>query len=317
MDKSGVVVTPDVPAALGGKNWDAGDLKSGRATRLELANWIVSPDNPLTARVFVNRTWRMFFGTGISNVLDDLGSQGEPPSHPELLDRLAVEFVKSNWDVKKLIQSIVTSATYQQSSSLRSDLTTVDPENRLLARQSRFRLDAEFIRDHALQTSGLLNREIGGKSVMPYQPAGLYRHLNFPKRKYNQSSGTDQYRRGLYTHWQRQFLHPAMKTFDAPSREECTAARPRSSTPLAALVMLNDPSYIEAANSLAALAIKESDDTRDRIDFIFTRSFSRNPNDEEVEVSKHFWIPAWNTLNKTTRKPKSFFPQGRAGPTNR
>ncbi len=284
MDKSGVVVTPSVPRVLGGPNWNRKDLEAKRATRLDLANWIVDANNPLTARVFTNRIWRMFFGNGISNVLDDLGSQGEPPSHPELLDQLAMKFVESGWDVKQLIRNMVLSNTYRQSSSLRGDLREIDPENRLLARQSRFRLDAEFIRDHALAVSGLLVQKSGGRSVMPYQPPGLYRHLNFPTREYQASVGDDQYRRGLYTHWQRQFLHPAMKTFDAPSREECTAARPRSSTPLAALVLLNDPSYVEAARALADLVIQEHADSASRIDSIFQRAFSRMAAPEEEAV---------------------------------
>ena len=289
MDKTGEVVSPGVPASLGEKTW------TKRATRKDLAEWIVDKKNPLTARVFVNRLWRMFFGTGLSNVLDDLGSQGEPPSHAALLDHLAVEFVNSGWDVKHVVRLMVTSQTYRQTSSYRADLKEVDPENRLLARQSRFRLDAEFVRDNVLSVSGLLIDEIGGKSGKPYQPEGLYRHLNFPKRKYQPAIGKQQYRRGLYTHWQRQFLHPAMKTFDAPAREECTAARPRSSTPLAALVMLNDPSYVEAARVLAdrilsdrSLEIENTQDEsqvlRSRFNLIFETALARNIDDEEFKV---------------------------------
>jgi hypothetical protein len=192
--------------------------------------------------------------------------------------------MSSGWNVKQLIREIVLTKSYRQTSGIRTDLQELDPENRMLARQSRFRLDAEFIRDQALAVSGLLVRSQGGKSVMPYQPEGLYRHLNFPKRKYKASNGVDQYRRGLYTHWQRQFLHPAMKTFDAPSREECTAARPRSSTPLAALVLLNDPSYVEAARSLATLVLEKRNSTKDRIDLIFERAFSREALESEREV---------------------------------
>ena len=176
------------------------------------------------------------------------------------------------------------SQTYRQSSRIREDLLDVDPENRLLARQSRFRMDAEFIRDHALTVGGLLNLELGGSSAKPYQPAGLYRHLNFPKRTYEASIGEDQYRRGVYTHWQRQYLHPAMKTFDAPAREECTAARPQSSTPLAALVLLNDPSYVEAARAFASMSLDSRAEDRDRINWIFLRAFSRAPDATEVEI---------------------------------
>ncbi|MEM7454995.1 MAG: PSD1 and planctomycete cytochrome C domain-containing protein [Planctomycetota bacterium] len=279
MDKSGQIARPGVPASLGGSLPESDTL-----TRRDLADWIVSPDNPVTARVFVNRIWRLYFGNGLSAVLDDLGSQGEPPVNPELLDRLADEFINSGWNVKQLIRSLVMSQTYRQSSAYRVDLTEIDPENRLLARQSRFRMDAEFIRDHALMVGDLLNFEIGGRSAKPYQPPGLYRHLNFPRRTYEASDGDAQYRRGVYTHWQRQYLHPAMKTFDAPAREECTAARPRSSTPLAALVMLNDPSYVEAARSLASAAIENRADTADRMKWIFLRTFSRQPDAAEIEI---------------------------------
>lgn len=284
MDKSGELVSPSVPAVLAGSNWKDSVIGTKLATRLDLANWMVSEENPLTARVFVNRIWRLLFGNGITNVLDDFGSQGEPPTHPEILDQLAVEFMSSGWDIKHLIREIVLTESYRQSSGIRTDLRELDPENRMLARQSRFRLDAEFIRDQALAVSGLLVKDQGGKSVMPYQPEGLYRHLNFPKRKYKASNGDDQYRRGLYTHWQRQFLHPAMKTFDAPSREECTAARPRSSTPLAALVLLNDPSYVEAARSLATLVLKKHSSDEKRINLIFRRAFSREGLESERKV---------------------------------
>ena len=279
MDMSGEVVTPAVPGFLPQL------AVEGQASRLHLADWMTSDQNPLTARVFVNRLWKLFFGAGISKVLDDVGSQGEPPVHPELLDTLAMEFMDSGWDVKHIIRLMVISATYRQSSLMRDDLLERDPFNRLLARQSRYRLDAEFVRDNALSVSGLLVHKLGGRSAKPYQPAGLYRHLNFPARKYQQDTDENQYRRGVYTHWQRQFLHPAMKSFDAPAREECTAERPRSNTPLAALVMLNDPSYVEAARVLAEQAIRSGGDTdQDRISWLLERSLARLPNDQETEV---------------------------------
>ncbi len=278
MDKSGDIVQPNVPRSLGGKNW------TGPATRLQLADWMVDRRNPLTARVFVNRLWRMFFGNGLSPVLDDLGAQGQPPTHPDLLDRLAIEFMESGWDIKHMVRLIVTSQTYRQSSSLRPDLADIDPENRLLARQTRFRLDAELIRDQALHVSGLLVTRIGGRSANPYQPAGLYRHLNFPTRKYQASVGDAQYRRGVYTHWQRQYLHPAMKTFDAPPREECTAARPRSSTPLAALVLLNDPSYVEAARAFADRVLEQDGSNNEKMNWIFLTAFSRPISDDESKL---------------------------------
>ncbi|MCH2201063.1 MAG: PSD1 and planctomycete cytochrome C domain-containing protein [Fuerstiella sp.] len=279
MDISGEVVQPGVPRFLP-------QIDSvGRLTRLDLANWLVSDLNPLTARVFVNRLWKMFYGTGISRVLDDIGSQGEAPVYPELLDTLAVEFMESGWDVKHMIRLMVTSAAYRQSSLMRDDLRDVDPNNRLLARQSRFRLEAEFVRDNALSVSGLLVHRLGGRSAKPYQPVGLYRHLNFPARKYQSDGGTNQYRRGVYTHWQRQFLHPAMKSFDAPPREECTAERPQSNTPLAALVLLNDPSYVEAARVFAERAIRQGG-TADtgRLDWIMRRALSRSVQQDEAVV---------------------------------
>ncbi|MCH2179268.1 MAG: PSD1 and planctomycete cytochrome C domain-containing protein [Mariniblastus sp.] len=281
MDQSGEVVQPAIPELFGAIE----NTQGKRLNRLDLANWIVSKDNPLTARVFVNRLWKLYFGTGLSKVLDDLGAQGEPPSHPELLDRLAQDFMDSGWDVKSIVKELVTSKTYKQSSAERDDLMETDPYNRLLARQSRYRIEAELIRDNALAVSDLLNREIGGRSAKPYQPAGLYRHLNFPARKYVADTGENQFRRGLYTHWQRQFLHPAMKAFDAPSREECACDRPRSNTPVGALVLLNDPSFVESARKLAELALQEPQSTvADRVDQLFRRALSRHPRSQERDV---------------------------------
>ena len=279
MDDSGELVTPNVPHFLPQIKFEE------RATRLDLANWITARDNPLTARVFVNRLWKAFFGTGLTKVLDDIGSQGEYPSHPELLDALAQEFIDSGWDIKHIVRLIVTSNTYRQSSLPRPELDETDPFNRLLARQARFRLDAELVRDNALAVSGLLVDEIGGRSVKPYQPAGLLRHLNFPSRTYKQDTGDDQYRRGIYTHWQRQFLHPAMKSFDAPAREECTAERTRSNTPLAALVLLNDPSYVEAARVFAERLMATGDATdQNRITRVIRQALSREPNEQEISI---------------------------------
>ena len=281
MDKSGEVVTPDVPHFLPPLNLE----EQRRANRLDLADWLTSQENPLTARVMVNRFWKIFFGAGLAKVLDDIGSQGEFPTHPVLLDLMALEFVESGWNVKHILKLIVMSETYRQSSVASSELVDSDPYNRLLARQSRFRIDAEMVRDNALTVSGLLVRELGGRSVKPYQPVGLLRHLNFPRRKYKHDQGSDQYRRGVYTHWQRQFLHPAMKLFDAPAREECTAERTRSNTPLAALLMLNDPSYIEAARVFAERILKsEATDDAQRVKLIFESALSRLPREEETEV---------------------------------
>ncbi len=245
LDESGPIVQPAIPAFLGQL-----DLGTRRATRPDLANWLTDVqqgDGGLTARVFANRFWYLLFGTGIANPLDDFGGQGEPPTHPELLDNLAVEFYESGWDVKHMMKLIVMSRAYRQSSSASPELRARDPHNRLYARQSRFRLPAEMVRDNALAISGLLVTDYGGASVNPYQPAGYYRHLNFPERRYQADSDQRQWRRGIYVHWQRQFLHPMLKALDAPSREECTAQRPRSNTPLAALTLLNDPTFVEAA----------------------------------------------------------------------
>ncbi|MDA1159783.1 MAG: PSD1 and planctomycete cytochrome C domain-containing protein, partial [Planctomycetota bacterium] len=235
LDETGPVMTSAIPEFLGNIP------KEGRADRLDLAKWIVSRDNPLTARTFVNRLWKLYFGSGLATPLDDLGRQGTLPTHPELLDWLAVEFMDSDWNVKQMIRLLVTSGTYRQSSVASSELRKLDPYNQLYARQSRFRIEAEMVRDNALAISGLLVEKVGGRSTYPYQPAGYWRHMNFPARKWPGDKGEELYRRGLYTWWQRMFLHPSMVAFDAPSREECTVERPRSNIPQQALVLLNDP----------------------------------------------------------------------------
>ncbi|HTM51668.1 MAG TPA: PSD1 and planctomycete cytochrome C domain-containing protein [Bryobacteraceae bacterium] len=288
LDDSGAVVTPAIPAFLG-----ALDTGGARATRLDLANWIVSPSNPLTARTFVNRTWRQFFGIGISKALDDLGSQGEWPTHPELLDWLASEFMHPAWraegahawDVKHLIRAIVLSHTYRQSSMNSPKLEERDPENRLLARQSRMRVDAEVVRDIALEVSGLLVDKFGGPSARPYQPDGYLATLNFPKREYAASRGEDLYRRGVYTFWQRTFLHPSLVAFDAPTREECTVNRTNSDTPLQALDLLNDPIYVEAARVFAEHILKQGGRTApQRLDWAFSQALSRKPTAQERDT---------------------------------
>ena len=289
MNENGDIVQPAIPAFLG-------KLETGgrRATRLDLANWLVSPDNVLTPRVYVNRVWRQFFGIGLSKSLDDLGSQGEWPTNLELLDWLAAEFVKPEyrapedrngpahaWDVKHLIRTIVTSQTYRQSSMASEQLDERDPDNRLLARQSRFRVDAEVVHDVALSVSGLLAPRFGGPSARPYEPDGYLATLNFPKREYAASRGADLYRRGVYTFWQRSFLHPSLLTFDAPTREECTINRVNSNTPLQALVLLNDPIYVEAARVFAENILqhfpKGGRDLNARVDWAFQRAVSRAP----------------------------------------
>jgi mono/diheme cytochrome c family protein len=286
LDDSGEVVQPAVPASLSrpGAQAPAGG-KAPRLTRLDLARWMVAPDNPLTARVFVNRLWKLYFGQGIVRTLDDFGSQGAWPTHPELLDWLAVEFRESGWDVRHLVRLMVTSRTYRQTSKVREELKQRDPYNHLLARQARFRLDAEAVRDNALAVSGLLTRKVGGPSVRPYQPKGYWAYLNFPRREWTKDTGADQYRRGLYTYWCRTFLHPSLLAFDAPTREECTVERPRSNTPQQALVLLNDPTYVEAARALAERAMREGGtETAGRIDFIFRQGLARKADPAERKV---------------------------------
>jgi len=285
LDETGEIVQPAIPQFMG-KLETAGR----RANRLDLARWLVqSPERGgvagLTARVQVNRFWELLMGVGLARVLDDFGGQGEPPTHPALLDRLAVEFVRSGWDVKHMMKAIMMSRAYRQSSVAPSQVRQRDPDNRLYARQASPRLDAEFIRDNALAVSGLLVRDLGGPSVNPYQPPGYYRHLNFPGRRYQQHDDARQWRRGVYVHWQRQFLHPMLKAFDAPTREECAAGRPESNTPTQALVLLNDPTFVEAARSFAARIVREggSDDAA-RLRFAFTSATSREPTNEEAKL---------------------------------
>ncbi len=277
MSDDGDVVTPAVPHFL-----PHSENKTERLTRLDLAKWLVSRDNPLTARVFVNRLWKLYFGAGISKTLDDLGAQGEWPKHPELLDWLAVEFMDSGWNIKHMVKLMVMSSTYRQSSDADEKLRERDPFNRLLARQSRFRLDAEIVRDNALAVSGLLADQIGGPSVKPYQPAGYWDQLNFPKRTYTNDHGASAYRRGLYTFWCRTFVHPSMVAFDASTREECVVERVTSNTPLQALVLLNDPTYVEAARVLAAKIMTDGGNSvDDRINWTFDRTLERKPRPEE------------------------------------
>ena len=280
LNQSGDLVEPAVPAIFEKMN-----SPERRLTRLDLADWLTHRDNPLTARVFVNRLWKLFFGWGLARNLDDLGLQGEAPTHPDLLDWLAAEFVDSGWDVKHMVRLMVTSRAYRLSSVPSQALVELDPQNRLFARQSRWRLEAEFLRDNALTVSGLLVERIGGPSVKPYQPEGYWEFLNFPKRTWQNSTGADQYRRGLYTHWQRTFLHPALLAFDAPSREECTASRASSNTPKSALALLNSPTFVEAARVFAERILREGG-TRDRsrITWSWQTALCRSPDEREIEA---------------------------------
>ena len=257
--------------------------------RLGLARWLVDPAQPLTARVQVNRLWQMLFGTGIVETSDDFGAQGEGPSHPELLDHLAVEFVESGWDVKALLRRLATSATYRQSSKVPPDVLARDPRNRLLARGPRFRLPAELIRDGALAAGGLLKERIGGPSVFPYQPPGVWeavssgRPQEYTAQVYRQDRGDNLYRRSLYTFWKRLAPPPGLAAFDAPSREACVVRRQRTNTPLQALVTLNDPTYVEAARALATRALREATDA-DRIVRAFRGALARRPSEAELSI---------------------------------
>jgi len=311
LDDSGEVVSPAAPAFMAPKQTPP---DGGRLTRIDLANWVVSPENPLTARVFANRLWKIAFGQGLVKSIEDFGSQGALPTHPDLLDWLAVEFISPTttaqsgidagragqatppappflrggeraWDVKRLLRLMVTSGTYRQSSHADDSLRQRDPYNQWLAHQNRFRMDAEMVRDNALAVSGLLIQKLGGPSARPYQPPLYWSYLNFPTREYQADKGDGLYRRGLYTYWCRTFLHPSLKAFDAPTREECTADRPRSNTPLQALVLLNDPTYVEAARSFAERIVRDGGDNFPaRLNYAYRRAISRDARSDEAAL---------------------------------
>jgi hypothetical protein len=277
MDESGEVVKAAFPHYLPQPKLD------GRTpNRLDLARWLVSRENPLTARVTMNRLWMQFFGTALSKNPGDLGAQGELPPNQALLDWLAVEFMDSGWDVKHMVRLIVSSQAYRRASTAPSELTGADPYNRELARQSPYRLEAELVRDNALAIAGLLVPKVGGPSVKPYQPDRYWENLNFPVREYSADKGEAQYRRGLYVWWQRTFLHPSLLAFDAPSREEACTDRSRSNIPQQALVLLNDPTYVEAARAFAARALGEAGDDDRRLAWAWRRALQRPPEAAEL-----------------------------------
>ena len=293
-DKPGDKVTANTPSFLPALPADQ------PKNRLALARWLTDPGHPLMARVTVNRYWQMFFGTGIVKSTEDFGLQGELPSHPELLDWLAVEFrtapsaVTDGWDTKRLVRMLVSSSTYRQSSSSSLEARSHDPENRLLSRGPRQRLQAEFIRDGALLVSGLMNRKIGGNSVSPYQPAGIWEELasradgaNWTAQSYTQSHGDDLYRRTMYTFWKRTAPPPSLMTFDAPDRETCTVRRARTNTPLQALVLLNDPSYVEAARAFAVRMLRDGGkQVEPRLTWAWYRALARAPRADELETAR-------------------------------
>jgi hypothetical protein len=294
----GEIVTPGVPAVLPAISKDL------PANRLGLAKWLLDPGHPLTARVAVNRYWQMYFGNGIVKTAEDFGSQGDPPSHPLLLDWMATEFIRTGWDIKAMQRLIVTSATYRQSSRMTPELHERDPENRLLARGPRYRLPAEMVRDNALSVSGLLHEQLGGPAVFPYQPKGIWEELAFgdvySAQTYVPSHGTDLYRRSMYTFWKRTAPPVSLITFDAPDREKCTARRAVTNTPLQALVLLNDPTYVEAARALAQRMIRQGADPSKRIRYAFRLVAARDPGAKEIAVLRD--LARVETAEYRTRK---------------
>ncbi len=270
--RKGAPVTPGTPAAL--------PSPEKASTRLDLARWLVDPKNPLTARVTVNRMWQVYFGLGLVETENDFGTQGTPPSHPELLDWLATEFVRQGWSLKAMHRLIVTSAVYRQASKARPELATVDARNRLLARQARLRLEAEFVRDAALAASGLLSSKVGGPGVHPPQPDGMYRLTQIDKN-WKADAGPDRYRRGLYTYFWRSAPHPSLTVFDAPDASCSCTHRNRSNTPLQALTLLNDRGQYEFAEALAKRVLREAGSESERVRYAFRLCLARPPKERE------------------------------------
>jgi Protein of unknown function (DUF1553)/Protein of unknown function (DUF1549)/Concanavalin A-like lectin/glucanases superfamily/Planctomycete cytochrome C len=316
-DKPGEKVLPGVPRLFP-------PLPEGApSNRLGLARWLVRPDHPLTARVAVNRFWDLLFGRGIVETLDDFGSQGAWPTHPGLLDWLAVDFVESGWDVKALLRTIVTSATYRQSSQFTPQSLERDPDNRLLGRAPRYRMTAEMIRDNALALSGLLSARIGGPSVKPYQPPGLWTEVSvaddsYSGGPYKQDHGSDLYRRSVYTWWKRTCPPPALNTLDAPEREFCTVKRSRTDTPLQALVLLNDPTFVEASRKIAARILREGGPTvESRAAFAFRLATARPPRTAELAVLIRIFQTQKATYSKQREAARHLLGVGESGVDSR
>jgi Protein of unknown function (DUF1553) len=268
-DKVGEQVTPAGFSAL--HPMPAGAPKN----RLGLAQWIVTPENPLTARVTVNRFWQEIFGTGLVKTTEDFGAQGERPANVELLDWLAVEFRESGWDVKKFFTLLVTSATYRQAATFTPEKLEKDPQNRLLSRGPRFRMDAEMLRDYALAASGTISLKMGGPGTRPYQPENVWEVVGMGTEKYAQDKGENLYRRTVYNFWKRMSPPASMEVFNAPAREACTVRRERTNTPLQALVTLNDPQFVEAARRLAEASLKSCREPAAAIDQLAARILLR------------------------------------------
>jgi hypothetical protein len=282
--------------------------------RLGLAKWLFHEDNPLTARVTVNRYWQRMFGTGLVASSFDFGNQGSLPTHPELLDFLAIKLKEEGWDTRKILKYMALSATYQQSTKVSKDLQELDPENRLLARAPRLRLTAELIRDQALKISGLLNPEVGGPSVKPYQPAGIWEATTGggggSTATYITSTGKDLYRKSLYTFWKRTVPPPSMMTFDAASRDLCTVKRQETNTPLQALVLLNDPQIIEASRLIAKNAIDRNKEIGDQIKYIFKLATSRTPDEEELSMLNNYYNSMLQKVDEEGIDPQDYLSIG-------
>jgi hypothetical protein len=272
--------------------------------RLGLAQWLFHEENPLTARVTVNRFWQRMFGTGLVASSFDFGNQGSLPTHPELLDFLAIKLMEEGWDSQQMLKYMALSATYQQSADVTEELHELDPENRLLARAPRLRLSAELIRDQALKISGLLNKEVGGPSVKPYQPEGIWEATTGggggSTATYITSTGKDLYRKSLYTFWKRTVPPPSMMTFDAASRDLCTVKRQETNTPLQALVLLNDPQIIEASRLIAKNAMDRNKEVTDQIKYIFKLATSRAPDEEELSMLNNYYNSMLQKVDEET-----------------
>ncbi|MBT8185105.1 MAG: PSD1 and planctomycete cytochrome C domain-containing protein [Eudoraea sp.] len=283
--------------------------------RLGLAKWVTNTNNPLTARVFINRIWAMLFGNGLVETSEDFGVQGSLPSHPELLDWLARDFMEHHWDIKYLLKKIMSSATYQQSSKLKPELKQIDPDNKLLARAQRFRMSGEMIRDYILYTSGLLNKEIGGPSVKPYQPAGLWEETNAGGNRgvlttYVEDKGEDLYRRSLYTFWKRTLPPPSMSIFDAPTRDFCEVRRQKTNTPLQALALQNDVQMLEAARFLAQRAVSSNTNDETLVADIFQKILARPPKNEEIRVIRNYFEEVMDSYTTKTEEAEKLLTVG-------